>query len=236
MFGHYYYYGFDIYYLIFILPAVIISLIAQVKVKSTFSKYSKVEAAITGAEAARRVLSSHGVTNVTIERVSGNLTDHFDPRTNVIRLSESVYNARTVAAVGVAAHEAGHAVQYAENYTPIVIRNKIVPLVNFASRSSWFILILGVALSIEPLLWAGIALFALTTLFHLITLPVEFNASRRAIETIEGQYMLGDNEANGAKRVLSAAAMTYVAALLVSLAQLLRFIMIFGRNRNRRNY
>ena len=234
MFGHYYYYGFDIYYLIFILPAFIISLIAQFKVKSTFAKYSRVEAPITGAEAARRVLSAHGVTDVTIERVSGNLTDHFDPRTNVIRLSDSVYNARTVAAVGVAAHEAGHAVQYAESYTPIVVRNKIVPLVNFGSSISWIVLVLGVILSFEPLLWVGIALFGLTTLFHLLTLPVELNASRRAIDTIEGQYMLGDDEARGAKRVLSAAAMTYLAALLVSLAQLLRFILIYGRSRNRR--
>ena len=233
MFGHYYYYGFDIYYLIFIIPAVIISLIAQVKVKSNFSKYSKVESAITGAEAAKKVLASHGVTNVTIERVSGQLTDHFDPRSNVIRLSDSVYDAHTVAAVGVAAHEAGHAVQYAESYTPIIIRNKNVPLVNFGSSISWIVLMLGIFLSIEPLLWVGIGLFGLTTLFHLLTLPVEFNASRRAIETIEGQYMLGDEETKGAKKVLSAAAMTYVAALLVSLAQLLRFIMIFGRNRRR---
>ncbi len=233
MFGHYYYYGFDIYYLIFIIPAVVISLIAQFKVKSTFAKYSKVEAPITGAEAARRVLTTHGVTNVTIEPVSGSLTDHFDPRSNVIRLSESVYNAHTVAAVGVAAHEAGHAVQYAESYAPIKLRNSLVPVVNFGSSISWIVLLLGIFLSIEPLLWVGIALFGLTTLFHLLTLPVEFNASRRAVETIEGQYMLGDDEAKGAKRVLSAAAMTYVAALLVSLAQLLRFILIFGRSRRR---
>ena len=233
MFGHYYYYGFDVYYLVFILPALIISIVAQFKVKSTFSKYSKVESGMTGAEAARRVLASHGVTNVSIEPVSGNLTDHFDPRSNVIRLSESVYNASSVAAVGVAAHEAGHAVQFAENYAPIVIRNKLVPLVNFGSSISWVVLMLGIFLSLDPLLWVGIALFALTTLFHLVTLPVELNASRRAIETIEGQYMLGDDEAKGAKKVLSAAAMTYVAALLVSLAQLLRFIMIFGRSRRR---
>ena len=233
MFGHYYYYGFDVYYLVFILPALIISILAQFKVKSTFSKYSKVESGMTGAESARRVLASHGVTNVSIEPVSGNLTDHFDPRSNVIRLSESVYNASSVAAVGVAAHEAGHAVQFAENYAPIVIRNKLVPLVNFGSSISWVVLMLGIFLSLDPLLWVGIGLFALTTLFHLVTLPVELNASRRAIETIEGQYMLGDDEAKGAKKVLSAAAMTYVAALLVSLAQLLRFIMIFGRSRRR---
>lgn len=233
MFGHYYFYGFDIYYLIFILPAFLISVIAQIKVKSTFSKYSAVPSGLTGAEAARRVLSAHGVTNVTIERVSGNLTDHFDPKSNVIRLSDSVYDATSVAAVGVAAHEAGHAVQYAENYTPIIVRNKIVPLVNFGSSISWIVLMLGIFMSFEPLLWVGIGLFALTTLFHLVTLPVEFNASRRAIETIEGQYLLSDSEAKGAKKVLSAAAMTYVAALLVSLAQLLRFIMIFGRNRRR---
>ncbi len=231
MFGRYYYYGFDIYYLVLILPAFIISLIAQFKVKSTFSKYSKVPSEMTGAEAARQVLYTHGVTNVKIERVSGNLTDHFDPRTNVIRLSESVYDARTVAAVGVAAHEAGHAVQYAEQYTPIVIRNKIVPVVNFGSSISWIVLMLGIFLSYDPLLWVGIALFGLTTLFHLITLPVELNASRRAIVTLDGSTTLSDEHIKGAKKVLSAAAMTYVAALLVSLAQLLRFVLIFGRRR-----
>ncbi len=231
MFGHYYYYGFDIYYLILILPAFIISLIAQFKVKSTFAKFSNEPSTMTGAEAARQVLYSHGVTNVQIERVSGNLTDHFDPRTNVIRLSESVYDAHTVAAVGVAAHEAGHAVQYAEQYTPIVIRNKIVPVVNFGSSISWIVLMLGIFLSIEPLLWVGIALFGLTTLFHLITLPVELNASKRAIETIDSVTTLSDENIKGARKVLSAAAMTYVAALLVSLAQLLRFILIFGRRR-----
>ncbi len=231
MFGQYYYYGIDIYYIVLILPAFIISLIAQFSVKSTFSKYSKEPAEMTGAEAARRVLLSHGVTNVSIERVSGSLTDHFDPKANVIRLSDSVYDASTVAAVGVAAHEAGHAVQYAERYAPIVIRNKIVPAVNFGSSISWIVLTLGIFLSFEPLLWVGIALFALTTLFHLITLPVELNASRRAVETLDGFVSLSDSHIKGAKRVLRAAAMTYVAALLVSLAQLLRFILIFGRRR-----
>ncbi len=232
MFGSFYFYGFDIYYIYLVIPALVISLIAQFKVKSTFAKYSKVSSGqLTGADAARQVLYSHGIANVRIERVSGNLTDHYDPRTNVIRLSESVYDAASVAAVGVAAHEAGHAVQYAENYTPIVIRNKLVPVVNFGSSISWFLLLLGIFLNQETLLWVGIALFSLTTLFHLITLPVEFNASKRAIRTLSSTSLLQEEELLGSKKVLSAAAMTYVAALLLSLAQLLRFVAIFGRRR-----
>lgn len=232
MFGHYYYYGFDVYYLYFIIPALIISVIAQFRVKSTFSKYSKMPSGgMTGAEAAERVLHAHGVYGVRVERVSGQLTDHFDPKTNVIRLSDSVWGSATVAAVGVAAHEAGHAVQYAQSYKPIILRNRIVPVVNFGSSVSWIVLMMGVLLSIEPLLWVGIALFSLTTLFHLITLPVELNASKRAVETIDDRGLLSDEQTRGAKKVLSAAAMTYIAALLVSLAQLLRFIAIFGKRR-----
>ncbi len=225
------YFYFDVYYIYLILPALIISVIAQIKVKSTFSKYSNVHAGLTGAEAAERVLHSHGVYNVRIERVSGNLTDHFDPRSNVIRLSESVYDSASVAAVGVAAHEAGHAVQYAESYSPIMLRNKIVPVVSFGSSISWIVLILGVFLSMPALLWLGIGLFSLSTVFHLITLPVEFNASRRAIETIDSKALLSDEQTKGAKKVLSAAAVTYVAALLMSLAQLLRIVLLFGNRR-----
>lgn len=232
MFGHYYFYGFDIYYLYFIIPALIISLIAQFKVKSTFSKYSKVSSSnITGAEAAEQVLRSHGVVGVRIEAVSGSLTDHFDPKNNVIRLSESVYSTPSIAAVGVAAHEAGHAIQYAKNYKPIMLRNSIVPIINFGSSISWLVLMLGIFLSITPLLWVGIGLFGLTTVFHLITLPVELNASRRAMQTIKSEGLLTESQARGAKSVLFAAAMTYVAALLVSLAQLFRFIAIFGNRR-----
>ena len=230
---HYYYYGFDIYYLILILPAFIISLVAQIRVKSTFSKFSKIPTArrLTGAEAAERVLRSHGVYDVRIERVSGNLTDHFDPRSKVIRLSDSVCDASSVAAVGVAAHEAGHAVQYAEKYTPIIIRNKIVPLVNFGSSFSFIALMLGLALSYDFLVYIGIGLFSFACLFQLITLPVELNASNRAMDTIKGEALLENAEAKGARKVLTAAAMTYVAAGVMSIAQLIRLLAIFSNRR-----
>lgn len=231
---YYYYYGFDPYYLLLILPAFIISLIAQFKVKSTFAKYSKMNSArhLTGAQAAESVLRAHGVYNVSIERVSGNLTDHFDPKANVIRLSDSVYGSTSVAAIGVATHEAGHAVQYAEKYAPITIRNKLVPIVNFGSSVSWFALLLGIALSFDWLVFVGIGLFSFATLFQLITLPVELNASNRAMSTIRGQMLLADeDETKGARKVLTAAAMTYVAAVVMSIAQLLRLLALFGRRR-----
>ena len=229
-----FYFYFDSYYLLLVVPAIILSLIAQVKVKSTFSKYSRVlsRSGVTGAEAARRVLEANGVFGVKIERVSGNLTDHFDPRTNVIRLSDSVYGSTSVAAVGVAAHEAGHAVQYAENYAPIKIRNSFVPVANFGSSFSWILLVLGIAFSYEPLIFAGIICFAAVTLFHLLTLPVEFNASRRALFAIKNSGILQyEEERNGAKSVLSAAAFTYVSALIMSLAQLLRLVLLANRRR-----
>ena len=232
---HYFYYGIDIYYIILILPALIISLIAQVKVKSTFSKYSNMTSAtrLTGADAAKKVLSAHSVYDVNVDRVAGQLTDHFDPRASVIRLSESVHDSTSVAAIGVAAHEAGHAVQHAENYAPIRIRNKLVPIVNFGASISWFAILLGVFLSYGVLVYVGIALFSFSTLFQLITLPVELNASKRAMETIETQGLLRDDEEiKGAKRVLTAAAMTYLAAALMSLAQLLRLLLLFGRRRH----
>ncbi len=225
-----FYYGFDYYYLVLVLPAIIISLIAQIRVKSTFSKYSKVTSATTGASAAEKVLLSHGITNVKIERVSGNLTDHYDPKANVIRLSDSVFGSHSIAAVGVACHEAGHAVQYAEGYAPIKFRSVIIPACQFGSQFSWIALMLGLILSFEALIFAGIALFSLVVLFQLVTLPVEFNASRRAISAIrENCILYNEQEISGARRVLSAAAMTYVAALLTSLAQLLRLILLFGR-------
>lgn len=232
---YYYYYGFDPYYLLLILPAFIISLIAQFKVKSTFAKYSKRTSLthLTGAEAAEKVLHAHGVYDVKIERVSGNLTDHFDPRTKVIRLSDSVYGSSSVAAIGVACHEAGHAVQYAEKYTPIIFRNKLVPIVNFGSSFSWFALVLGLALSFDILIFVGIGLFSFATLFQLVTLPVELNASNRAMSTIKGQSLLNDEEeTRGARKVLTAAAMTYVAAVVMSIAQLIRLLALFGRRRN----
>ena len=229
-----YYYGFDIYYLALILPAFLLSLFAQFKVKSTFSKYSDMLSStrLTGAEAAKRVLSSHGVYDVSVERVSGELTDHFDPRTKVIRLSDSVYDATSVAAVGVAAHEAGHAVQYNENYAPIKFRNLLVPVVNFGSRFSWIALMLGLVMSFQPLVFIGIGLFSFAALFQLVTLPVELNASKRAMETIKGDYLLReDEEVRGARKVLTAAAMTYLAAVVMSIAQLIRLLAIFGRRR-----
>ena len=228
---HYYYYGFDIYCIILILPAFLISLIAQIKVSSTFSKFSKTinMSGLTGAAAAEKVLLSHGVTNVKVERVGGNLTDHFDPRTNVIRLSDSVYDSTSVAAVGVAAHEAGHAVQYAQGYTPIKIRNTILPVVNFGSRFSFIAILLGIVFASDLLITAGIILFSFATLFQIITLPVELNASKRAMQTIRGQALLSDDEAVGAKKVLTAAAMTYVAAVIMSIAQLLRLLLLNRR-------
>ncbi len=228
-----YYYGFDWSYIVLVLPAIIISVIAQAKVSSAFNKYSEVYSGVTGAAAAEKMLEREGVTNVKIERVSGKLTDHYDPRTNIIRLSESVYDSSTIAAVGVACHEAGHALQYAKGYAPIKLRAAIIPITNIGSYLSWPLLVLGLLLNFQELAFAGILLFGLVVVFQLITLPVEFNASRRAIEAIRANYILTDEaEVKGAKKVLSAAALTYVAALLVSLAQLLRLLLIFGRRRD----
>ena len=231
-------YGLDISYLILVLPCIIFSLWASSSVKSTFNRYSKVYSyrRLTGAQAAQRVLSANGVTGVRIERVSGNLTDHFDPSTNVIRLSDSVYNSTSVAAIGVACHEAGHAVQYAHHYAPIKLRAAIIPLTNFGSKLAMPLIILGIFLSSMSyfgtmFVYLGIAAFGLSLVFQLITLPVEFNASRRALRAIESGELLTAEERRGAKKTLTAAAMTYVAATAVSLAQLLRLIMLFGGRR-----
>lgn len=226
---------YDWSYLMFMLPCLILSIICSAKVKSNFSKYSKVynSRRLTGAQAAQQVLMAHGVTGVKIEQVSGNLTDHFDPRTNVIRLSESVYNASTVAAVGVACHEAGHAVQHAEGYVPNKIRSAIVPVANIGSRLSWIVLVIGMLLPVQYnfVITLGIVLFSASVLFTVVTLPVEFNASARALQTIQSTGMLNAEEYKGAKKVLSAAAMTYVAAAATSIAQLLRLLMILNRRR-----
>ena len=190
---------------------------------------------LTGAQAADAVLRAHGVYNVPIRPCRGNLTDHYDPRDNTVYLSESVYNAPTVAAVGVAAHEAGHAVQYAVGYGPVRLRSAIIPATQIGSKFSFILLMIGMVLYSQALFFVGILLFSLTTFFQLVTLPVEFNASARAIETIEGQGLLEGDEIGGAKKVLRAAAMTYVAALLMSALQLLRFVLIFlGRSNNGR--
>ena len=225
----------DYWYLILVVPTIIIAFIAQNKVTTTFRKYSKQKSTMgfTAAEVTRRILDSNGLYNVAIERVSGNLTDHYDPRTNVIRLSDSVYDSNSVAAIGVAAHEAGHAVQHAEKYLPIKIRNSIVPIANFGSSFAPILIILGIIFSFEPIVWIGIILYSAIAIFQLVTLPVEFNASSRALNTLGAMAILSDEELEGSKKVLSAAAMTYVAALITTLANLLRFILL-TRGRNRR--
>lgn len=239
---YYYYYSFDWTYMILILPCLILSLWASARVNNTFKRYSKQLStrSITGAQAAQRVLFSNGVTNVRIERISGNLTDHYDPKTNVIRLSDSVYDSASTAAIGVACHEAGHAVQYAQNYAPIKLRAAIIPVTNFGSKLAMPLILLGILLSgfanmSYGFVYLGIACFGLSLLFQLITLPVEFNASRRALEAISDSELLTQDEIKGARRTLSAAAMTYVAATAVSLAQFLRLLVLFGgRSRNNR--
>ncbi len=231
-----YYYGFDYYYLVLVLPCVLLAFWAQARVNSTFQKYSRVYSRrnMTGAQAAAAVLRSGGVNNVRIERVSGHLTDHFDPRDNVIRLSDSVYSSTSVASIGVAAHEAGHAVQYAADYVPMKLRAVIIPATNLGSMLSMPLILMGFLFNFGVLITVGIAFFGLSTLFQLVTLPVELNASNRALEAIREGGLLYDDEYPMAKKTLWAAAMTYVAALAVSLAQLLRLILIFG-NRGRRN-
>ena len=186
---------------------------------------------MTGFDAARKILDKNGLYNVRIERVSGNLTDHFDPKTNVVRLSDSVYDSQSVAAVGVAAHEAGHAVQYAEKYTPMELRGAILPVANIGSTAGIALAILGIFLAMEFLSYVGIGLFIAVVIFQLVTLPVEFNASRRAVNALEGGY-LSEEELKGTKKVLSAAALTYVAALLVSLGNLLRLLALVNRRRD----
>lgn len=220
-------------YVLLLIPILALSLWAQFQVSGSFRRYSQQtnRRRITGAQAAEAVLRAHGVYDVPIRPCRGNLTDHYDPRDNTIYLSENVYNAPTIAAVGVAAHEAGHAVQYAENYGPIRLRSAIIPATQLGSKFSFILLFAGILLYSQSLLLGGILLFSLTTIFQLVTLPVEFNASARAIETIDGQMLLDSDELPGAKKVLRAAAMTYVAALLMSALQLLRFVLIFlGRN------
>lgn len=221
-----------------VLPCTFLSIWASTHVKSTFRKYSAQMSVrgVTGAQAARRVLESNGVYDVQIERVAGELTDHYDPKSNVIRLSESVYDSISTAAIGVACHEAGHAVQYAQSYAPIKLRAAIIPITNIGSRLSMPLILLGLVLSAFAegsyyLVYAGIACFALSLVFQLVTLPVEFNASRRALSSIEDSNLLTQEEQKGARKTLSAAAMTYLAATIVALAQLLRLVLIFGRRR-----
>ncbi len=235
-----YFYGFDSTYLLLVLPCIILSLWASANVKNTFKRYSKQLSSrrITGALAAQQVLRAHGVHNVRIERIGGDLTDHYDPKANVIRLSDSVYDSTSTAAIGVACHEAGHAVQYAENYGPIKLRAAIIPITNIGSRLAMPLILLGVVLTFLEnfsyfFIYLGIGCFALSLVFQLITLPVEFNASRRAMTAIDQSNLLTDEEQRGARKTLSAAAMTYVAATALALAQVLRLLSIFGRRSRR---
>ena len=234
-----YYYGFDFTYVLLVLPCMLLALWASANVNSTFKKYSGQFSSrgITGAEAARRVLSANGVTGVRIESVPGNLTDHYDPKSNVIRLSQNVFSSSSTAAIGVACHEAGHAVQYAKSYGPIKIRAAIIPITNIGSKLAMPLILLGLALSfLEGMSYAfvylGIACFGLSLVFQLVTLPVEFNASRRAMVAIQQGDILTKEEQAGARKTLRAAAMTYVAATAVALAQLVRLLLIFGRRRD----
>lgn len=226
--GMYYYY--DPTYVLVIIGAVI-CMIASANVNRTFNKYSHVGNSrhLTAEQVAQQILREAGLTNIPIERVSGNLTDHYDPRGKVLRLSDSVYGSTSVAAVGVAAHECGHAIQDQVDYVPIRIRNSIVPVVNLGSKLSWPIILLGIVFDMTNLLNIGILLFALTLLFQVVTLPVEFNASGRALKILENRGILYGDEMKGARKVLSAAAMTYVTATVSTILQLLRLVLLFGR-------
>lgn len=225
-------------YLILVVPAFILSLVAQAKVKSTYSRMAKVRntSGYTGAQAAAAVLRHYGIMDVRIEETSGKLSDHFDPRSKVIRLSREVYYGNSIASVGIACHEAGHAAQHAQGYVPIKVRNAIIPACNIGSYLGIPLAFAGYFLGFEPLVLVGLGLYSLITIFQLVTLPVEFNASARAVRVIDENGLLrSEEEISGAKKVLSAAAMTYVAALAVSLANLLRFAILFlGRGRRNR--
>lgn len=225
----------DYYYIILIIPALLFGFWAQSKVNSAYSKYSRVRnmRGYTGADAARFILEQNGIYDVTICRTAGKLTDHYDPRNKTINLSDGVYDSTSVAAVGVAAHEAGHAVQHAVGYFPIKVREAVIPITQIGSYLYFPIIILGIIFSYQPLVNAGIILFSFLAIFQLVTLPVEFNASNRAITTLGRNEILYGDELRGAKAVLKAAALTYVAALVSSLAQLLRLVLIFGGRNSR---
>ncbi|MDR1734794.1 MAG: zinc metallopeptidase [Oscillospiraceae bacterium] len=222
---------FDIYFLLFCLPAMIAAAACQIWVKSAYRKQSLVRnfRGMTGAQAAAAVLRHYGVSNVQIRPIAGSLTDHFDPRDNTINLSQGVYGSASVAAVGIACHEAGHAAQHAAGYIPIKIRNAILPVSNIGSLAGVPLAILGFIMGFQPLVTIGLILFAMVAVFQLVTLPVEFNASRRAMRVIEEDGLLEGEEAQGARKVLTAAAMTYVAALAVSIANLLRLLVRMHR-------
>jgi len=230
-----YFYGFDISYFIYVLPPMLLALWAQYKVKSTFAQYSRVasDRGMTGYDAARLILDANGLRDISVTKVAGELTDHYDPSAGQICLSDAVYGVPSAAAVGVAAHEAGHAVQHAVGYVPMQIRSSLVPIANFGSRLSVPLILLGILMAFETLAYAGVILFFATVLFQLVTLPVEFNASRRALEALEGAGTVSAEGLQAAKNVLTAAALTYVTSLLVSVGNLLRLLTIVRRNDRR---
>lgn len=220
---------------ILLIPALILSMWAQFRVSSTFNRFSKVRASsgMTATQMAEQLLHAEGVYDVSVERTRGNLTDHYDPKNMVLRLSDSTANSTSVAALGVAAHEAGHVLQHRDGYAPLMLRTAAVPVVNIGSNLSWPLFVVGLIFSWEPLLYVGIGLFALAVLFALITLPVEFNASKRALVALEANgYLQPGEEMRGAKKVLSAAAMTYVASAFMAIMQLLRLLAIAGSRRD----
>lgn len=234
MYGYGYgFYGFDRTYILLII-GMLLSLAASAKLKSTFAKYRRIRSAsgLTGAEAAARILRAAGITDVQIRAIPGSLTDHYDPRTKTVSLSQNIYGQTSLAAVGVAAHECGHAIQHAVHYTPLEMRSAIVPVANLGSSLSWPLFLIGLLAGIRPLTTAGIVLFSLAVLFQLVTLPVELNASSRALRMLEGTGILGVSEVKGARKVLTAAALTYVAALAASILQLLRLLILAGGRRN----
>ena len=231
--GYYNDYYFDWTYILVIIGAVL-SIVASLNVKASYSKYAKVAnmRGITGAEAARRILEANNVMGVSVQHVSGELTDHYDPRTQTVNLSDSVYNSTSVAALGVAAHECGHVMQHETGYTPLKIRTALVPAANIGSRFGIYIVFFGIILALEPLTTIGIWVFSLAVLFQIVTLPVEFDASRRALVMLEGYGMMGHEEVTGARKVLTAAALTYVAAAASSVMQLARLIILRNSRRN----
>jgi len=221
---------FDPLYIIMIVPALILSVYAQIKVKSTYARFSRVSSyrRITGAQAAREILRSAGVQGVDIELTRGFLSDHYDPRSRVLRLSEPVYSGDSIASVGVAAHEAGHAIQHAHGYAPLKLRSALVPISSLGSNLAWPLLIIGFIFMAQSLILAGIVFFSLAVLFQIVTLPVEFNASSRALQALPASGILSDTEVNGARKVLSAAALTYVAAATAAVLQLVYFLLRAG--------
>lgn len=233
-FGRGIYWGFDWTYLLLVI-GMLLSMAASAGVKSTYASYSRVRSrcGLTGAQVAERILYTAGVRDVSVRPVKGSLTDHYDPRTKQVCLSESVYGSNSLAALGVAAHECGHAIQHQKEYLPLTVRSMLVPAANFGSSLSWPIFLAGLILQVSGLLTLGIVLFSLAVLFQLVTLPVEFDASSRALRMLESFGILGNDEIRGTRKVLRAAALTYVAALAASVLQLLRLVILAGGRKNR---